>query len=152
MMHSNSKGFAAMKAVIIGAVVILIIVAVIVFVSVRSGVQQEEQQSLNYTIKGNLAVTLTNGVLYLDQNGSFQGFCEDEYFKGPATVIESEGQAAVCKMKSDNKSWCGCATLKVTPEEPAGSTFCVDSRGYKRITQNAGGCDARCGNEGICID
>lgn len=150
-MNFNLKGSLMVKAMIVGAIAVVLILAVIIFISITSS-KKSQQEGLNDIIKGNLAIALTNGVLYLDQQASFKGFCEDDYFKEPATIISADGGSAMCNVKSDNKAWCGCATLKTTSFEPAGSTFCVDSRGYKRITQNIGGCDARCTSSGICID
>lgn len=151
-MNVNSKGLSTVRAIILGAVAVIIILVIIVFISVKSNVQKNQDQTKNDMVKGNLAIVLTNSVLYLDKNSNYKGFCEDEYFKGPALLISADSQNAICHVKSDNKAFCACTTLKATSTEPTGSTFCVDNRGYKRITQNTGGCNVRCTNSGICID
>lgn len=146
-----SSGFSGMKALLLGAVIVVILV-IIVLVSVTSNTRKQEEQSQNDIIKGSLAIVLTNGVVYLDRNSTFKDFCKNDYFTGPAATIAGDGGSAICNVKSDNKAWCACSSLKTTSIEPAGSTFCVDSRGYKRITQNEGGCEARCASDGICAN
>ena len=149
--HYYSKGFSAPKLFLIGAVVVIVLI-IIVLISIGSNMKKQQEESKNDIIKGSLAVMLTNGVVYLDIHSDYKGFCENVYTTGPFADVAADGGSPVCHVKSDNKAWCACTTMKASSIEPEGSTFCVDNRGYKRVTQNPGGCDARCGVEGLCVN
>lgn len=147
----GSAGFSKMKTILIVGVIVIVLV-VIIFIAITSNIGNKAQEDLNANIKGSLAIVLANSMIYLDRNSNYNGFCENQYFTGPAATISAEGGSAICNEKSDNAAWCACTTLKVTSTDLEGSTFCVDNRGYKRVTQNTGGCDARCGSAGVCVD
>jgi len=145
-MKNTSKGFTIIELLVV--VAIIAVLAAIVLVNVTQYINQGK----NAAVKGNLASVLTNGAVFYDANGSYSGFCASSYFTNPSAAITSAGGTAICTAKSDNTAWCGCSTLKVTTAEPANSTFCVDSTGYKKVTQNAGLCATRCPAAGGCID
>ena len=140
----NSKGFTIIELLVV--VAIIAVLAAIVLVNVTGYINQGK----NAAIKGNLATMLTNGAVYYDQNGNYTNFCASAMVSGPEAAITAAGgtPAHVCAATA----WCGCSTMKTTTAEPAGSTFCVDSTGYKKVTQNAGGCATRCPAAGGCID
>ncbi len=145
-MKNTSKGFTIIELLVV--VAIIAVLAAIVLVNVTQYINQGK----NAAIKGNLASVLTNGAVFYDANASYSGFCSSAYVTNPEAAITAAGGSATCTAKADNTAWCACATLKVTTAEPANSTFCVDSTGYKKVTQNAGLCATRCPAAGSCID
>ncbi len=139
-----SKGFTIIELLVV--VAIIAVLAAIVLVNVTGYINQGK----NSAIKGNEATVLTNGAVYFDQNGNYTAFCADPKLTGPEAAILAAGgtPAHTCTATT----WCGCSTLKTTTAEPAGSTFCVDYTGYKKVTQNANGCTDRCPASGVCVD
>jgi len=133
-------------------VAIIAVLAAIVLVNVTGYINQGK----NAAVKGNLATMLTNGAVYYDANGNYTSFCASSGVTAPSAAVDSAltltagTTAANCKPTAT--AWCTCSTLKTTTAEPAGSTFCVDSTGYKKVTQNGGGCATRCPAGGACID
>lgn len=143
-MKTLSKGFTIIELLVV--VAIIAVLAAIVLVNVTGYINQGK----NAAIKGNLSTILTNGAVYYDANGNYTAFCTNAYVTAPEAAIASAGGATtkVCTATA----WCACSTLKTTSTEPAGSTFCTDSTGYKKVTQNAGGCATRCPAGGVCVD
>lgn len=146
MINQKSKGFTIIELLVV--VAIIAVLAAIVLVNVTGYINQGK----NAAIKGNLATVLTNGAVFYDANGNYANFCTNAYFTGPSAAITAAGGAAICTVNGANTAWCACSTLKVTSAEPANSTFCVDSTGYKKVTQNVGLCATRCPAAGGCID
>jgi prepilin-type N-terminal cleavage/methylation domain-containing protein len=145
----TSKGFTIIELLVV--VAIIAVLAAIVLVNVTGYINQGK----NASIKGNLATVLTNGAVFYDQSGSYSGFCTNAYFTVPQAAVVAAGGTTTCQANGANTAWCSCATLKTTSAEPAGSTYCVDSTGYKKVTQNANGCsttNGRCTNTGACVD
>ena len=136
MTNKKSKGFTIIELLVV--VAIIAVLAAIVLVNVTGYINQGK----NAAIKGNLSTILTNGAVYYDTNGNYTNFCTNAYVTAPAAAISSSGGTAVSFCATS--AWCACSTLKTTTAEVAGSTFCVDSTGYKKVTQNAGACAARC--------
>ena len=127
---------------------IIAVLAAILLVNVTGYINQGK----NAAIKGNLSNVATNGSVYFDANASYSGFCGDAYYTNPAAAITAAGGTSLCTVNAGNTAWCACSTMKVTTAEPANSTFCVDSTGYKKVTQNAGLCATRCPAAGGCVD
>ena len=144
---NQSRGFTIIELLVV--VAIIAVLAAIVLVNVTAYINQGK----NAAIKGNLATVLTNGAVFYDQNSSYTNFCTNAYFTGPSAAITTAGGSATCDANAANTAWCGCSTLKVTSTEPSGSTFCVDSTGYKKVTTTA--CATRCNtvtDNGACSD
>lgn len=139
-------GFTIIELLVV--VAIIAVLAAIVLVNVTGYINQGK----NAAIKGNLATVLTNGAVFYDTNSDYSGFCSNAYFTGPSAAITAAGGTAICTVNVASTAWCGCSTMKVTSAEPANSTFCVDSTGYKKVTQNAGLCATRCPAAGACVD
>ncbi len=144
MITNKQKGFTIIELLVV--VAIIAVLAAIVLVNVTGYINQGK----NAAIKGNLATVLTNGAVYFDTNGNYTNFCANEYVVAPEAAITAAGGAPshVCTATA----WCACSTMKTTTAEPAGSTFCVDSTGYKKVTQNVGACAVRCPAAGACAD
>lgn len=143
----GDRGFTIIELLVV--VAIIAVLAAIVLVNVTAYINQGK----NAAIKGNLATVLTNGAVFYDTGGNYTGFCSDAYFTGPSAAITAAGGAASCDVNAASTAWCGCSTLKVTSAEPTGSTFCVDSTGYKKVTATA--CATRCStvtDTGACTD
>lgn len=136
MTTKTSKGFTIIELLVV--VAIIAVLAAIVLVNVTGYINQGK----NAAIKGNLSTILTNGAVYYDANGNYTAFCTNQYVTAPEAAITSAGGTPVHYCAA--AAWCACSTLKTTSAEPAGSTFCTDSTGYKKVTANAGGCAARC--------
>ena len=144
---NKQKGFTIIELLVV--VAIIAVLAAIVLVNVTQYINQGK----NAAIKGNLASVLTNGAVFFDANGSYSGFCASSYVTNPeAAIAAAGGTSGNCKVKTDDTAWCDCSELKITTADPANSTFCVDSTGYKKVTQNAGKCATRCPAAGACID
>ncbi|OGZ73234.1 MAG: hypothetical protein A3A98_00605 [Candidatus Staskawiczbacteria bacterium RIFCSPLOWO2_01_FULL_40_39] len=146
MITRTSKGFTIIELLVV--VSIIAVLAAIVLVNVTGYINQGK----NASIKGNLATVLTNGSVFYDANSTYDAFCTNAYFTSPSAAITAAGGTAICTEKGDNTTWCACSTMKVTTAEPANSTFCVDSTGYKKVTQNVGLCATRCPAAGACVD
>ena len=141
----KSKGFTIIELLVV--VAIIAVLAAIVLVNVTGYINQGK----NAAIKGNLATVLTNGAVFFDGAGAgtYTGFCGTANYTGPAAAITAIGNASICTVNAANTAWCACSTLKVTSAEPAGSTFCVDSTGAKKVTTTA--CATECPAAGDCI-
>lgn len=154
MTKNKQKGFTIIELLVV--VAIIAVLAAIVLVNVTGYINQGK----NAAVKGNLATVLTNGAVYYDANGNYTAFCADAYVTTPSSAVDAAmglatgTTAALCHATAT--TWCTCSTLKTTSAEPAGSTFCVDSTGYKKVTQNANGCGAAGGRclaaTSLCVD
>jgi len=150
MTIKKSKGFTIIELLVV--VAIIAVLAAIVLVNVTGYINQGK----NAAIKGNLSTVLTNAAVFYDSpsqgNGSYTAFCTNAYFTSPSAAVTAAGGTAVCDVNAGGTSWCACSTLKVTSAEGTGSTFCVDSTGYKKVTVAT--CDARCvtADAGACTD
>lgn len=158
--RKSGAGFTIIELLVV--VAIIAVLAAIVLVNVTGYINQGK----NAAVKGNLATILTNGAVYYDANGNYTAFCGDAYVTAPSAAVDAAlgitagTTAALCHPSvaanpiGANNAWCTCSTLKATAAEPAGSTFCVDSGGYKKVTPTA--CATRCAVAGIdsgsCID
>ncbi len=148
----KSKGFTIIELLVV--VAIIAVLAAIVLVNVTGYINQGK----NAAIKGNLATVLTNGAVFYEAGGTYANFCTNAYVTGPSAAVLAAGGSALttavngCVVNAANTTWCACSTMKVTTAEPANSTFCVDSTGYKKVTQNAGLCANRCPVGGACAD
>jgi len=108
-----------------------------------------------YFTSPSAAITAAGGTAICTEKGdntTYDAFCTNAYFTSPSAAITAAGGTAICTEKGDNTTWCACSTMKVTTAEPANSTFCVDSTGYKKVTQNVGLCATRCPAAGACVD
>ena len=151
-MTKNSKGFTIIELLVV--VAIIAVLAAIVLVNVTGYINQGK----NAAIKGNLATALTNGAVYYDANGNYYvdanvNLCTNAYITGPqAAIAAAYGANVVQNCNATATTWCACSNLKTTSADIAGSTFCVDSTGYKKVTQNPDACATRCPAAGACVD
>jgi|SRR5581483_8537400 len=144
----SKKGFTIIELLVV--IAIIAVLAAIVLVNVTQYINSGK----NASIKANLASIQTNGSVYFETNGGNYGidgttnFCTDNLYNNPATAIANIGETTTCNVSATFTAWCTCSTLKVTSAEPAGSTFCVDSTGNKKLTQTD--CTTECPNTGAC--
>lgn len=141
----KQKGFTIIELIVV--VAIIAVLAGIVLVNVTTYINKGK----NAAIKGNLSTIMTNAADYFYRNSSYSSFCTDALMTAPLAAADSASGGTAVKNCSST-AWCACSTMKVTSEEITGSTFCVDSTGYKKVTQNASGCSTRCPSGGACID
>jgi len=156
---NKQKGFTIIELLVV--VAIIAVLAAIVLVNVTGYINQGK----NAAVKGNLATIMTNGAVFYDAHGTYNDgganvFCTNAYVTAPSQAVDGAlglangTTAALCH--STATAWCACSTLKTTSAEPAGSTFCVDSTGYKKVTGNANGCAAAGGRclaaTALCAD
>ena len=167
MTINKSKGFTIIELLVV--VAIIAVLAAIVLVNVTGYINQGK----NAAIKGNMASMLTNGAVWYDGPGSGAyatgataalSFLASNGFTAPsAAAVAALGSGSVTSaydvatpaVATPASKWCACSGMKITANEPTGSTFCVDSSGYKKVTQNVGLCAARCNQAtvgGQCID
>ncbi len=146
------KGFTIIELLVV--VAIIAVLASVVLINVLGYVNKGK----NSAIKVNLSTVLTNAAIYFDTdtlgNGSYASFCDNtnSLWTNPEDAIDKAGGSAICIVSPDSIALCSCSTLKVTTDDPTDSTFCLDSTGYKRVTQNANGCAERCPDSGLCVD
>lgn len=146
-MNTQSKGFTIIELLVV--VAIIAVLAAIVLVNVTGYINQGK----NAAIKGNMSTITTNGAVYFDGAGNYTNFGTNAQYTVPAAAAATAngGTALTYGLKSTNDFWCACSVMKVTTAEPSGSTYCVDSTGYKKTTTTA--CATRCTNTtGSCID
>lgn len=146
LFRKSGAGFTIIELLVV--IAIIAVLAAIVLVNVTGYINQGK----NSAIKANLATVMTNGAVFYDINSAYTGFCASVNFTAPSAAITAAGGVAVCDANAGNTAWCSCSTLKTTSGDPVGSTFCVDSTGYKKVT--LGTCAARCvtPDNGVCID
>ncbi len=145
----TSKGFTIIELLVV--VAIIAVLAAIVLVNVTGYINQGK----NAAIKGNLATVLTNAAVYYDAHGTYNdganlNFCADAGMTAPEAAITAAYGSAATTHVCTAITWCDCSLMKTTNAEPVGSTFCVDSSGYKKVTGTA--CATRCPNTGVCVD
>ncbi|OGZ66402.1 MAG: hypothetical protein A3C50_02640 [Candidatus Staskawiczbacteria bacterium RIFCSPHIGHO2_02_FULL_43_16] len=145
---SFMRGFTIIELLVV--VAIIAVLAAIVLVNVTGYINQGK----NAAIKANLATVLTNGAVFYDDNSTYDGFCGSANFTGPQAAIAATAEAAICFVNDADTAWCSCASLKTTGDEGAAATFCVDSTGYKKVSEVSADCTARCTTPatGGCID
>lgn len=142
-MKQTSKGFSMIELLVV-VTIIAILAAIII-----TNVTQYVNRGKNSGIKSNLGTALTNSAVYFDQNGNYTDFCTTVGYTNPeAEVNKSSGglTTAICT----DTAFCACSPLRVTAEEDPGSTFCVDSSGFKGVSLTD--CATRCTNLGACSD
>lgn len=141
MIMNKSKGFTIIELLVV--VAIIAVLAAIVLVNVTGYINQGK----NAAIKGNMSTITTNGAVWYDGNSSYAGFSADATYTNPAAAAAAAngGTALTFGLNTTgNVSYCACSVMKTTTAEPVGSTFCVDSTGYKLTTITA--CATRCTN------
>lgn len=138
-------GFTIIELLVV--VAIISVLASITLVNVTGYINK----SKNAGIKANLSSALTNAAVFFDSNGTYTGYCADASYEGVKDAVNDiTGADPTCE--ATDAAWCACSVMKVTTAEPANSTFCIDSSGYKKVTQNGGLCSTRCPSSGICVD
>lgn len=143
---NKQKGFTIIELIVV--VAIIAVLATIVLVNVTAYINKGK----NAAIKGNLTTIMTNAADYFYRNGNYTSFCTDALVTVPMAAADSAyGSSPTSTKFCDTAKWCACSGMKVTSEEATGSTFCVDSTGYKKVT--TGTCATRCADTNdACID
>ncbi len=158
MKIKNSKGFTIIELLVV--VAIIAVLAAIVLVNVTQYINQGK----NAAIQGNMTTMLTNAAVFYDQGGSYTNFQTADGYTAPAQAVDLANDGvdndnvvygcnlADCTAASVT-AWCSCSVVYTAGTVPASSTFCIDSTGYKGITQTA--CTTRCttgaaGTNGNC--
>lgn len=139
MTKNKQKGFTIIELLVV--VAIIAVLAAIVLVNVTGYINQGK----NAAVKGNMSTMLTNAAVYYDDNGNYTSFGTDAGYTAPAAAAATANGGTALTYGLDttsNTEWCSCSVLKVTSAEITGSTFCVDSSGFKGVTQTA--CVDRC--------
>ncbi len=142
---SSSKGFTVIELIVVIAV-IAILAAI-----VMSSIVQYSNKGKNAGIKGNLANIIANGTDYFNANSNYTNFCSNTGMTTPEAAA-NKASGSTTRHICTATAWCVCSPMIVTATEPTNSTFCVDSKGYKKVTQNAGLCTTRCPAAGSCVD
>lgn len=142
---NKQKGFTIIELIVV--VAIIAVLAAIVLVNVTSYINRGK----NAAVKGNLSSIMTNATVYFEANGNYTNFCTSASVTAPEASANSASGGTATKVCTST-AWCVCSPMKVTTAEPTSSTFCVDSTGYKKVTQNAGLCATRCPASGNCVD
>ncbi|OGZ69543.1 MAG: hypothetical protein A3F47_00960 [Candidatus Staskawiczbacteria bacterium RIFCSPHIGHO2_12_FULL_38_11] len=146
MITKKSKGFTIIELLVV--VAIIAVLAAIVLVNVTQYIAKGK----NASIKGNMSTIRTNAAVWYDGQSpsTYVGFAANSTYANPAAAITANGGTPI-EVETASK-FCACTTMNVTNTEPTNSTFCVDSAGYAKVTQNAGLCATRCPAAAACID
>jgi type II secretory pathway pseudopilin PulG len=130
---------------------ILVVITLIAILAaiVVTNVTHYLNRGKNAAVKANLSTALTNSAVYFNENGNYTDYCTSSGYLNPeGEVNKASGGVAVAKCTDTN--FCVCSLLRVTAEEGEGSTFCVDSSGFKGISTTD--CSTRCTDLGSCSD
>ena len=124
----KQKGFTIIELIVV--IAIIAVLAAIVLVNVTLYIAK----SRDAAIKGNMATIATNAAVYFDGQSptTYVGFITNGTYLTPAAAITSAG-GTVGTPQATASAFCVSATLN------DGSSWCVDSTGYKGTTAN---CDA----------
>lgn len=128
----NQKGFTIIELIVV--IAIIAVLAAIVLVNVTSYIAK----SRDAAIKGNLATIMTNAAVYFDEQNptTYVGFTADSTYTQPAAAIDDAGNPVTANETST--AFCAQTTLN------DGTTWCVDSTGYKGATANCDAVSADC--------
>lgn len=138
-MHIKKKesGFTIIELLVVVAIIGILAAVVLVNVTQYTG------KSKNSGVKANLSNAMVNAARFYDSpvNDGYEGFCADDLFADIKNEVNSlVGSDPVCE--ETNTNWCACSVLRVTNEDAEGSTYCVDSTGYKGV--EIADCATRC--------
>ncbi len=143
MKNIKSKGFTIIELLVV--VAIIAVLASIVLVNVTSYISKGKDAAA----QGNLATLLTNGAVYYDTNGNYNGWVTGagtgaanyvsvyNALTNAGYTVTANCNVAACGATST--AWCAQVTLKAST-----NTYCVDSTGEK-INKAGGTCAA-----GVC--
>ena len=137
MINKKSKGFTIIELLVV--VAIIAVLASIVLVNVTSYISKGKDAAA----EGNLATLLTNGAVFYDGVGSYNGFITgagagDAKYTTVYNALTTAGYTvtATCNVANcggtTSTAWCALVTLKAST-----NTYCVDSTGAK--VNKAGG-------------
>ena len=130
---------------------ILVVITIIAILAaiVVTNVTQYLNRGKNAAVKGNLSTALTNSAVYFNENGNYTDYCTSANYINPEAEANS-ASGSVAIGKCTDTAFCSCSPLRVTAEEGPGSTFCVDSSGFKGVSTTD--CSTRCTDLGNCSD
>ncbi|OGZ73040.1 MAG: hypothetical protein A2908_01795 [Candidatus Staskawiczbacteria bacterium RIFCSPLOWO2_01_FULL_38_12b] len=143
----NKKGFTIIELLVVVAIIAVLTGIVLVNVTQYIG------KSKNANIKGNMSTILTNAAVYYDDANpsTYVDFVLTASYTNPADAADAASGGTVTYSEIAS-AFCACSTMNTTSSEPAGSTFCVDTTGYKKVTVAT--CADRCvtADVGVCTD
>jgi len=123
---NKSRGFTIIELIVV--IAIIAVLAAIVLVNVTGYINKGKDAA----IKGNMATILTNSAIYYDSDatnkGSYTSFSGNVFYTAPATAIANSDKGSVAPIYFGNAS-----TFCVTAPLNDGTTYCVDSTGYKGL-------------------
>ena len=153
---SNQKGFTIIELIVV--IAIIAVLAAVVLINVT----QYMDKGRDAAIRGNLSSLVARGTKFFEDstlgNGTYLFFCTDAGGAAPIrAAIESPkvGGALACTCDTPGcinfiggppKKWCACSPLH-SKTGGVVDTFCVDSAGYKGVSQVV--CTTRCAS-GYC--
>lgn len=145
---SNQKGFTVIELIVV--IAIIAVLAAVVLVNVT----QYMDKGKDAAIRGNLSSLVARGTKFFEDstlgNGKYNNFCGHP--SGGAPVYTAITDAKVggswvctcdnpgCIMGTATK-WCACSVLH-SKTGGSNDTFCVDSTGFKGVSQVI--CGTRC--------
>ena len=155
-MNTKSEGFTIIELLVV--VAIIAVLAAIVAANVVNYINRTK----NTTVMEDMDAFSKNAAIYFAGSGNFQNLSTDPSFINATTQVSNllgVGNSTVlfecggnCLTNPAN-SWCYCANLLGASNIPAGSTYCTDYLGYKKITTTA--CNVRCYSSAVtafCTD
>jgi prepilin-type N-terminal cleavage/methylation domain-containing protein len=137
----KSKAFTIIELLVVVAIIAALTAIVLV------NVTQYINRGKNASIKGDLSSLITNGTLYLEENGSYDGFCGGSYAQSVRDALIRVGTWYIsCSCDVDcwgsaptpPTKWCmASAEFPLASEELPSQVFCVDSSGAKKDYSSA---------------
>ncbi|MCX6721886.1 MAG: prepilin-type N-terminal cleavage/methylation domain-containing protein [Candidatus Staskawiczbacteria bacterium] len=149
MISPDQKGFTIIELIVV--IAIIAVLSGIVLVNVTTYINR----SKNAAIKANMAGMITRAAAYFEQNPSNSGsqFISSPNYTVPALAAQNANPSSVvltgigasATNTVNTQGWCACSVIYntgVAPDNVANGTFCVDYKGYKKVTATA--CATRC--------
>jgi len=128
---NKSKGFTIIELIVV--IAIIAVLATIVLVNVTGYINKGKDAS----VQGNMATIMTNAAVYFDANGNYTNFELSSGYTSASTAIRPNTAGKVAPTPYISAS----AYCVTAPLLAAGTTYCVDSTGYKG-TVGAGRCES----------
>lgn len=114
-------GFTIIELIVV--IAIIAVLATIVLVNVTGYINKGKDAS----VQGNMATIMTNAAVYFDANGNYTDFATSSGYTSVSSAIQPNTAGKVAPTP-----YISAAAYCVTaPLLAAGTTYCVDSTGYK---------------------
>jgi prepilin-type N-terminal cleavage/methylation domain-containing protein len=154
MQSKKISGFTIVELIVVVAIIAVLATILVPYLtdyrnqannaSIKADMEVANKNLVEWDAAGNRydSFASNGGSLYTTPSVAIKKITPDGFFN----IISSSDQAV------DN--FCICSNLNTDSKTPAGSSFCVDSTGYKKQTTH--NCDTRCwifgGPSGQCTD